>query len=398
MKILLLIYTLFALNFVFSQTTENTITLTTSGTGKTLEEAKNNALRSAIEQAFGTFISSKTEILNDELVSDEITSVASGNVESFKIISQTELPDNNLALTLLSVISVTKLTSYCENKGIQIEFKGSLFATNLKLQKLNEEAELKAILDLYEVSIGILKKSIDFSVKTSEPKQVIGNSDLFEIKYTVECNTNANYYNFEEYFRKSIIGIGMTESEIAEYKKLNKEIFCFDIDWKYSNFYTDKKGRRVESVESGYTIISLRNRQSVITLQNLFNKGNGFITSFKIQNDLEEIFVNVSNDNYSGYKLCNNYNKIECWNINCNIQDGYNQYENKITKTRENRIKGLINFQIYPFDSRYQNSNQIHHFGTLVLNSSAYIENTIIKQYSLDKLSKISFIKIDPLK
>ena len=51
---------------------ENEVTLTVSGNGKTLEEAKNNALRSAIEQAFGAYISSKTEILNDNLVKDEI--------------------------------------------------------------------------------------------------------------------------------------------------------------------------------------------------------------------------------------------------------------------------------------------------------------------------------------
>ena len=37
--------------------TDKTVTLTVSGTGKTLEEARLNALRSAIEQAFGAFIS-----------------------------------------------------------------------------------------------------------------------------------------------------------------------------------------------------------------------------------------------------------------------------------------------------------------------------------------------------
>ena len=40
--------------------TDKTVTLTVSSSGKTIEEAKNNSLRSAIEQAFSTFISSKT--------------------------------------------------------------------------------------------------------------------------------------------------------------------------------------------------------------------------------------------------------------------------------------------------------------------------------------------------
>lgn len=40
------------------------VVLITSGSGKNKEEATNTALRSAIEQTFGTFVSSNTEILN----------------------------------------------------------------------------------------------------------------------------------------------------------------------------------------------------------------------------------------------------------------------------------------------------------------------------------------------
>ena len=51
------------------------VTLTTMGDGATLEEAKNNALRNALEQAYGAFMSSSSIILNDELTKDEIVSV-----------------------------------------------------------------------------------------------------------------------------------------------------------------------------------------------------------------------------------------------------------------------------------------------------------------------------------
>ena len=49
-------------NVSFAQE-DKTVTLTVSGQGQTQDEAKQNALRNAIEQAFGTFISSNTEIL-----------------------------------------------------------------------------------------------------------------------------------------------------------------------------------------------------------------------------------------------------------------------------------------------------------------------------------------------
>ena len=54
---------LLLLNIIGIVQEDKTVTLTVSGTAKTIEESKLNALRSAIEQAFGAFISSKTEIL-----------------------------------------------------------------------------------------------------------------------------------------------------------------------------------------------------------------------------------------------------------------------------------------------------------------------------------------------
>ena len=54
---------LFTSNNSIAQDADKTVTITVSGSAKTQEEAKQSALRSAIEQAFGVFISSKTEKL-----------------------------------------------------------------------------------------------------------------------------------------------------------------------------------------------------------------------------------------------------------------------------------------------------------------------------------------------
>ena len=121
---------------------DKTVTLTVSGTGKTLEEAKLNALRSAIEQAFGAFISSKTELLNDSLVKDEIVSITAGNVQKFDIVSQVEVPNVGYAMTLNTTVSISKLTSFAESKGVIVEFKGGMFGLKIKLQKLNEQSEI----------------------------------------------------------------------------------------------------------------------------------------------------------------------------------------------------------------------------------------------------------------
>ena len=114
---------------------EKTVTITTIGSGATPEVAKQNALRNAIEQAFGTFISSNTEILNDELIKDEIVSVANGNIQNYEVISETEIPDIGYATTIKATVSVSKLTSFVESKGMEVEIQGGLFAENIKLKQ-----------------------------------------------------------------------------------------------------------------------------------------------------------------------------------------------------------------------------------------------------------------------
>ena len=99
---------------------DKTVTLTVSAQGQTQDEAKQNALRNAIEQAFGTFISSNTEILNDELVKDKIVSVSSGNIQNFEVISEVQISDGGYATTLKATVSVTKLTSFVESKGVVV--------------------------------------------------------------------------------------------------------------------------------------------------------------------------------------------------------------------------------------------------------------------------------------
>lgn len=48
----------------------NEVSLVVSGGGSTKEEATNNALRSAVEQAYGVYVSTNTTVLNDEIATD----------------------------------------------------------------------------------------------------------------------------------------------------------------------------------------------------------------------------------------------------------------------------------------------------------------------------------------
>ena len=59
---------------------DKTVTITVIGQGKTMEEARTNALKNSIEQVFGSFLSSKTQIINDSIYKDEILSISNGDI------------------------------------------------------------------------------------------------------------------------------------------------------------------------------------------------------------------------------------------------------------------------------------------------------------------------------
>ena len=228
MKKILNIITLFILisNNFFAQE-DKTVELTTTGTGKTKEIAIHIALRSAIEQAFGVFISSKTEVLNDELLTDQIISVSNGNIQRFDIISEMPIDDNtSFAVTVKSKVSISKLTSFIESKGIEVEFKGAVFAMNIKQQKLNEEAELKAIKEMAAILKNIADRSFDFEVAASgEPTASKNNTDKWNIPLIIKIKLNNNFENYKSYFQKTLSAITMTEAEANNYINLKKPIY-----------------------------------------------------------------------------------------------------------------------------------------------------------------------------
>ena len=235
----LFLIVILTINFCAFSQDDKTVTLTVTGQGQTKDEAKQNALRDAIEQAFGTFISSNTEILNDELVKDEIVSVSNGNIKNYKIISEIKIPDIGYAVSLKAEVSVSKLTAFVKSKGVEVEFKGSLLSANVKQQMLNEKNEIKTIKNILKVSKEILFKSYDYELERGEPKQsenvdylrgkdgskvkVVVND--WSIPLTVNVKFNENIENFNSYLHNSLKALSMSKDEIERYNQLGKKTF-----------------------------------------------------------------------------------------------------------------------------------------------------------------------------
>lgn len=227
---------------------EKIVTLVVTGQGKNQEEAKKNALRSAIEQAFGTFISSKTDILNDNLIKDEIVSVSNGNIQNYQIITELSMPGGGYATSLKATVSVLKLTSFAESKGVKVDFKGGMFAMNIALQELYEANELKAWENTKEILNALLNSSFDYTIKAPEnPKKI--NDSIWNIQLNIKVNTNNNFNNALNTVYNYLRYTSLTEGEAMNYLNLNKDVYRVDFsvsDTDFGKFYLRNESVRDE--------------------------------------------------------------------------------------------------------------------------------------------------------
>jgi serine/threonine protein phosphatase PrpC len=216
----LLLFVFIVLNMIAYSQDDKTVTLVASGQGKTQDEAKQNALRNAIEQAFGAFISSNTEILNDEIVKDEIVSLSNGNIEKYVILSEKDLGDHKFAVTLNATVSLVKLNSYSTKKGVSSEYNGSLFAFNTINDNLKDANEVKLLGDIFQIAENVLKKSFYGDINMNDPKLL--NGDYYEIPFDAKINVTKSYNEVLNYVYESMKGLSITKESFYKYLENGK--------------------------------------------------------------------------------------------------------------------------------------------------------------------------------
>ncbi|WP_449018003.1 hypothetical protein [Prevotella sp.] len=220
MKTKAFLIALFILNMLqVSAQSCDEVTLVVSADGATKEEATKVALRSAIEQAYGTFISSNTAILNDELVKDEIVTLSFGNIKSFKELSSETLPDGKFFTTLQATVSIPSLVSYAKSKGAEVEFEGATFAMNLKIEEMNKQSEEKIVANMLKAMEKLYMTGFDYKINVSTPK---ANG---EITADIDVVANTNAMKASELFYNTLENITLNKSKIKEYKELGKDIY-----------------------------------------------------------------------------------------------------------------------------------------------------------------------------
>jgi hypothetical protein len=397
MKKYILLLVFLTQSFAFSQELKE-VTLTQIGVGKTKDASKYNALRNALEKAFGAFISSNTTLLNDALIKDEIVSVSSGNIQNFEILSETQMPDSSYSSVVKATVSIGKLTSFCENKGITVEFKGGLFAANIKLQELNKKNEEAVMENLFTILNKIVAKGFDFKIEVSEPKKDTYNNDNWIVDFSVTASANKNLENIKDIILNTINNICLSPQEITAYS--NQNIKMYRIKFNGKDYY-------------------FRSSFSIIYLSTIFEKKiplaslNFSVSDGIILNDCISMLSTKLNPNVSRIKKdwpCLNSSKEDCGYRNP-IKAKYfilfNNYErpSPLNNKISDFIMGInkinfneINNSFIAFDSGNEPLNiYLNQLNPKEANGGIEIIYNFKNTYSMQQLSKITEYKVHPI-
>lgn len=217
------------------------VTLTVMGTGADEEKATLQALRSAIEQSFGAFVSANTSILNDKLVQDEIVSISNGNIKDYQKLAVAH-ENGYAAVTVRATVSINKLVSYAKSKGSRAEFSGQTYSANLKLMLLRVSSTQKALDILLSQLDHFAKDMFDFQISIGELKQgkvggyskndnvsddwwwISSDNEYTIIPVTITAFSNLASTNFYNLYINTLQSLKLTDKECYDYRNAGIKI------------------------------------------------------------------------------------------------------------------------------------------------------------------------------
>ena len=239
---------------ILSASAQETVKLTVSGQGTTKEEATANALRSAIEQSFGVFVSANTQILNDEVVKDEIATISSGNIKGYEELGCITLPNGDQSVSLAATVSIGNLISYAKSKGSSTEFAGQVFAMNIKMRKLNAENEKKAIehmlnqldilsRDLFRTEIEVIGQPVKIDMESYECQELkMGSSQPYWVNLELKWITTPAAEAFYNLLFNTLQALSLSETEVEQYSESGEDVYFLARKIKEGKFFDYNQG------------------------------------------------------------------------------------------------------------------------------------------------------------
>jgi hypothetical protein len=230
------------------------------------------------------------------------------------VISDVQIPNGDYVTSLKATVSVTKLTSFVESKGVVAEFKGSLFSFNITQLILNEANELKAIEEITSTTLNIISKSFYGKILPKDPFLKIDN--IYKLPYEIEIHANENINSAVKYFSDNLNKLSLSSNQINDYVKLKKptyEIILISPNSQIDGKFEYKNNRVLKHIAAPnynpssceFHSIYLRNKLSYDLLFQFLNKSYDEVFNFKINTD-NNLVLNIDEINqidlYDGRK------------------------------------------------------------------------------------------------
>jgi hypothetical protein len=300
----------FSFQFAFAQDVEKTVVVSASGRGKSNEDAKREAFRSAIDQVISVLVSSESNTLINQALSEQLVATKNGVINSYTVLNESQLPDGSWSIALKALISVSKLNSFIESKGVTTVLNGGIFAWNIKQQLLKEQSEIKAVNEMADLLQKYMEVAFEYSIKNGDPKSVDEESKNWEIPIIVTATTNKNIDFCASYCINTLKALSLSPEEWKTYTSLNKAIFPVVI--KYNNISN---------------VFYLRKNSSISGLDKLFSKWEYYTRLFTVESGMDTL-------NSDDFTLENNIDhetsktKVNILNDDIgNIQEEVNKYK-----------------------------------------------------------------------
>ena len=244
-KLIIIIYLCLSHKIIIAQKE-----ITVTGNGKTCTDAKNDALRNAINNAYGSLIYSSTEITNEKLISDDINMLTSGNILKYLDIESCTEINNQWTIKLKVTVSQTELAKFIEGKGKSIAISGIMLKQKTEQEVSAKKSETKIIKNILSQLESLIANPFDYEI--SHGKVSIIDAKYCDLPIEINVKTNNNYYN--------------------SYLKLSTEMEKISINQTDQNFRSETLKDTNYSIEINSKLYFLRNKESIELLKSFYSK------------------------------------------------------------------------------------------------------------------------------
>jgi len=213
---------------------EKTEKVVVTGIGVDADKARQNAIRNAVEQVVGTYISSDTMVKDSALISDEILSYSSGYVKESRIIS-TDKDDYLIKIKLEALVVTTKLKRKIQALNITVKkvdgnsLFGEAFSKATTAKSGNEQ--LLKILSkypqaAYHTEIG-KPEILSVNHDTNQAKVKINLKLNFDNDFISEFEAILKAVSYKQLANLDISKWGYSENSISSKVENNDFVFMF---------------------------------------------------------------------------------------------------------------------------------------------------------------------------